>query len=279
MSGEATNSPLRTDGSLVITFVGCGSAFARTQAQTNLIIAKGSTHVLVDCGTQCSRGLAELGLSILDIDTVLPTHSHADHVGGLEELLLMNRYVARRRPTMMIDEEYESILWNETLRGGCQHSERTETGELTLADYVQVVRPTIVPDAPRRGALFQIGDLRLRTFRTRHFPENATTWRESHYSLGLVIDERVVLSGDTQFDADLIPEVMGSVVPDAVFHDAQFFTGGIHASVEELATLPSELKGRMHLVHYADTWESHVEAVTAAGFAGFARPGVAYRYR
>ena len=51
-----------------------------------VLVAEGSSRVLIDAGISCrriERGLAELGLSLSDIDAVLLTHEHIDHVKGL----------------------------------------------------------------------------------------------------------------------------------------------------------------------------------------------------
>jgi hypothetical protein len=46
---------LTNDGQLTLTFLGCGSAFAKTLNQTNLLIVKGSDHLLIDMGTTSAR--------------------------------------------------------------------------------------------------------------------------------------------------------------------------------------------------------------------------------
>ena len=55
-----------------------------------LVISCGGTHLLVDAGISCRRitaGLRELGLAPEDLSAVLITHTHADHVSGLQTLL------------------------------------------------------------------------------------------------------------------------------------------------------------------------------------------------
>lgn len=49
------------------------------------LIREGSHNILIDCGISCKRineGLAEEGLSLSDIEAVLITHEHIDHVAA-----------------------------------------------------------------------------------------------------------------------------------------------------------------------------------------------------
>jgi phosphoribosyl 1,2-cyclic phosphodiesterase len=50
------------------------------------LVAEGNSRVLIDAGIsyrKVMQGLSELGLSVSDIDAVLMTHEHKDHVKGL----------------------------------------------------------------------------------------------------------------------------------------------------------------------------------------------------
>ena len=50
------------------------------------LVASGSTRVLVDCGVSCSalqRELAKVDVELRDVDAILITHAHDDHVKGL----------------------------------------------------------------------------------------------------------------------------------------------------------------------------------------------------
>ena len=55
-----------------------------------LVLSCGDTHVLVDAGISCRRittSLRELGLTPEDLSGLLITHTHSDHIGGLQTLL------------------------------------------------------------------------------------------------------------------------------------------------------------------------------------------------
>jgi ribonuclease BN (tRNA processing enzyme) len=251
--------PLTNKGQLAILFLGTGSAFTKKNYQNNILIVKGDDHVMVDCGSRAPAALSHLGRTVGDIRNYYITHSHADHIGGLEEVMLMNRYVTRSRPHIYIPEEYETILWERSLRGGAEQNERHEGEPLRFADFWEVHRPTERPDLPRRGTEVQIGDINLKTFRTRHFPEQAASWEDAFYSVGLIIDDRVLFTGDTQYDEELITTMEELYSPQVIFHDVQFFTGGIHASLKELNGLPRAIRDRIYLMHYPDSWRDHAD--------------------
>jgi len=52
---------LTNGGELELTFIGSGSAFSKVFYQNNLLIVKGDSHLLVDCGTRAPEALARLG--------------------------------------------------------------------------------------------------------------------------------------------------------------------------------------------------------------------------
>jgi glyoxylase-like metal-dependent hydrolase (beta-lactamase superfamily II) len=60
-----------------LTFLGVGSAFAKRNYQTNLLIENGES-LLIDCGCNAFRSLGEMKKNPAEIDNFFITHLHAD---------------------------------------------------------------------------------------------------------------------------------------------------------------------------------------------------------
>ncbi len=270
---------LTNDGQLEVFFIGAGGAFNKTLFQTNFLLIKGDHHVMVDFGAMAPRALWErAGLEITDLETVLFTHSHADHVGGAEAIAILNRYVGQRfmdkpKVKVVIGEEYQRILWDQTLRGGLEWNEEDGEGrKLCFSDYFDVIRPTWKTHQPREVLEAKIGDISIELFRTKHIPDSASGWEDSFVSYGLFVDGHVFFSADSRFDLELIGHYADR--SEYMFHDVQFFPGGVHANLDELKTLSDEVKARMFLTHYGDNWAEQ----DISGFAGLTQEGVSYKF-
>ena len=269
---------LKTDGRLRFFFLGVGSAFTKKHFQTNLLVIKGDDHLLIDCGTRCTQSLYTQELSITDIHNFLITHSHADHIGGLEEAALMARYVKKMKPMMIIDETYQHILWDMSMRGGCAYNEEEAGDILTFKDFWEVIQPKHLPEYPRQTFGSNCGGIKIKMMRTKHIPDSTDNWANSFWSCGVIIDDKAMYTSDTRFDPDLVTYYDEKLELETIFHDCQFFTGGVHASLEELKTLPDNIKAKMYLVHYGDNWEQFEEKVKEYGFAGLARQHTGYDF-
>ena len=273
--GSVKKVPLSTKGELSIYFIGCGSAFAKTLKQNNILVAKGNRNILIDCGGTCSQSLFDVGVSLKDIDTYLITHSHADHVGGLEEAHLLGRYVLKTKPKMVINETYEKILWEQSLRGGAELSEEKP---LKFSDLWDVIRPRKLAGFPRDTEEVDIGSLNIKMPRTLHFPDSAGSWEECAWSCGVILDNKVFFTSDTRFDLSLIQHYDELFDFETIFHDCQLFTGGVHASLDELCSLPRNLREKIVLMHYGDDWQKHLKKAKDAGFHSWAKEGHSYTF-
>jgi glyoxylase-like metal-dependent hydrolase (beta-lactamase superfamily II) len=261
---------------LVLCFAGVGSAGAKKNHNTSLIIAKGGKMLLVDVGRNIPDALYAKGMNTWDFDAYHITHSHADHIGGCEELLLMSRYVSKRKPEIIITENYQRELWEFSLKGGCEFNE----GELLrFSDFMTPVRPSWIQERPREMYRYVWNGIELIIFRTIHVPGDVAVWERAYWSTGLLIDGRIVYSGDTRFDPTIFTDLAGLMKgpPQVIFHDCQLAgPGTVHATYNELCTLPTDIKHVTHLMHYGDQFESFKPKED--GFAGFAQPWKLYTY-
>ena len=276
--GDTPALALRNEGDLEISFIGSGSAFSKKFFQNNILVVKGEVHILVDCGSRTPEALSTLGLSVTDIGTYLVTHSHADHIGGLEEVMLLNRYGAHKRPRIIVTDKLKRILWNMSLRGGASYNEVKNGSPLVFEDFFEQVPPRRILKADREFSVVQEGPLEIGVFRTKHIPDAAVGWEDSFPSYGLVFDRRVLFTSDTRFDPELILDMDRQYGLETIFHDCQFFKGGVHASLEELATLPASIKAKTWLMHYGDGIEEQRDKAAKFGFAGFAAERHTYRF-
>jgi ribonuclease BN (tRNA processing enzyme) len=279
--------PLKTDGHLRVVFIGVGSAFAKRRRQSNMLIIQGDHHILVDCGTQGPLALDDIGLSVQDVNCYLPTHSHADHIGGFEEIMLMNRYSETPRlPKMIILRDYQDLLWSKSLSGGTEYCEVNQGQSLQLTDFFDILRPSPIAVYGRKCWVIQYGPIEVVIARTRHFPDSAINVDESQWCSGVFINKKVWISVDTLFDPEY-PQRFNHEA-EVMFHDCQLFQGGVHASYQELMTLPQDIRDKMFLYHYGDNWDAPETWVKNAdkftgdpvedGFLGWTEQQVAYDF-
>jgi ribonuclease BN (tRNA processing enzyme) len=269
---------LTNRGSLDLTFIGAGGAFSKKFYQNNVLVVKGDSHLLVDCGTRAPEALALLGLSVGQVHNYLITHSHADHIGGLEEVMLVGRYGAHRKSTMIVTDKLAKVLWSMSLRGGASFNEEHDGKYLEFADFWDQVKPKSLRGADRELCEAKVGELEVRLFRTKHIPDSAPDWASSFPSYGLILDRRVLFTSDTRFDPDMVASLDAEYEFEAIFHDCQLFTGGVHASLEELAKLPKALRAKTFLMHYGDKVEDFLPRIAELGFLGIAEQWKTYSF-
>ena len=153
---------------------------------------------------------------------------------------------------MVITEAYQHILWEMSLRGGAAINEGNINNTLSFYDFFNVVRPKNLPNYPRETFAVQIGAIKLKLMRTKHIPDNSDSWKNYFRSCGLIIDDRILFTSDTRYDPDLVYDFEKKFHFDNIFHDCQFFTGGVHASLFEIINFPKAIKKKMFLTHYGD---------------------------
>jgi ribonuclease BN (tRNA processing enzyme) len=200
-----------------------------------------------------------MGEAASAVRTVVLSHLHADHVGGLEELGFLGYFASGCRPRLFVPDDLLPYLWEHALKAGMGQRLRGRDGvvfEAELETYFDV-RPV------RGGEPFRLGSVLVTPFPTRHTP-GRPSW-------GFRLDDSATGRGALlTCDSQLQVENLERFGPGAatLFHDCQLTTNGshIHASLDELLTLPTEHQRRIVLVHYGDDWGSHVQRAEPMSF-------------
>ena len=283
---------------LTLTFLGVGDAFAKRNYKSNALIeawtgtpqsqAEPEQVMLLDFGTTGPLALHALkdleGFGYLAhqgrinyprISHVFVTHQHADHIGGLEELALMNAFVfaetggsAGRKPLLISSTEILGGLWDHSLRGGLEVMRERYA---RLEDYFL---PLPLTPSDERSGFMLIGRYRFTAFPTDHLRlPGSGRWPSIGLSMrDVTTGQSAFYSGDTRFD----PKTYGGLMASArvAFHEAYLGSGdpGVHTTLADLCMLPADVKKKTWLYHYGDDWDSGLRDAELAEFAGLARP-------
>jgi ribonuclease BN (tRNA processing enzyme) len=225
--------------SLSVRVVGVGDAFTSKHHNACLLVEGGGTRLLVDAPPALARALGDLGerggprLGLDDIDHVLVTHLHGDHVGGLEQLLYWRRFVTKRKAHVHAIPEVLAGLWDTRLRGGMEWlmDDSRAMHHMQLSDYAEV--------HPLEPGKTSIGGLDVEWRPTiHHIPTSAL-----RFSAGAAV---FGYSADTAFDPSLVEWLAAA---DLFFHETNL---GVHTPLASLVGLPEVVRARMRLIHYPD---------------------------
>lgn len=86
-----------------LTVLGCGDAFgSEGRFNTSFLIEDGSRKILLDCGASTLLRLKQLKIAVDEIDTIILSHFHGDHYGGLPFLMLSNHIEYQRTSDLTI---------------------------------------------------------------------------------------------------------------------------------------------------------------------------------
>ena len=91
---------------LDVIFLGTAGSVPSASRQTAAtLIRRGGERILVDCGEGTQRRLMQSAAGLTDIDTILITHGHADHILGLPGLLRTFALRERTAPLALFGPE------------------------------------------------------------------------------------------------------------------------------------------------------------------------------
>ncbi len=194
-----------------VTLLGTGCPVVSTErfgpAQ---VLRHGSSNVLVDCGSGVTQRLLAAGLSGRDLDALLLTHLHSDHIVDLFQLIISSWHQGRDRPQRVLGPRGTRAyvdglmsLWRPELEQRIAHEARPSTAALKV-EVTEI----------EAGQQLEIGGFGVQVVEVEHRPVKQ--------AFGFVFapaggrGPRIVLSGDTRRCAALVAAARGA---DVLVHE------------------------------------------------------------
>ena len=232
--------------SVTVTFVGSGDAFgAGGRFQTCILVDAPGTRFVIDFGASSLVALNKMGIEHNSIDTVLLTHIHGDHCGGMPFMLMDAMLGAKRQTPLTIvgprETEKKLGFVNEALMPGMH----VMTPKFAL-NYVEidVLTPT------------QVGELMITTYPAKHTGETNPT------SVRVEVAGKVVsYTGDSAWTKH-IPKVAEGA--DLFICECYFYAKPVrfHMNYPDIKEHWGELKAkRTILTHFSREMMSHENTV------------------
>ncbi len=238
--------------------LGVGDAFSAKYYSSGIALRAEDVWLLIDCAHPIRKILSEaaqgknLSLDIGDFAGVLLTHLHGDHASGLEMFGFYYRYALDgNRAKIIAHPDILANLWDGHLAGSMAVSQKPgeEPTQRSLEDFFEVIPIRETQPVP-------IGPFSIECRKTIHsIPTTAFRITANGRCLGY--------SADTAFDPDLISWLNEA---DLIIHEAGL--GGVHTPYKSLLTLPEEIRQKMRLIHYPDSFEvgkSEIEPLKQGG--------------
>jgi ribonuclease Z len=170
-------------------------------------VRDGDTTLLVDCGSGVTQRMAQAGISGRDIDAVLLTHLHSDHIVDLFQLVISSWHQGRDRPQRVFGPPgtYSYVdglvsLWQREMEQRIAHERRPSA--LALQTEVTEIKPD-------EEVVF--GTMRVRAVEVEHKPVR--------HAYGFVFETdaaKLAISGDTRPCDALIDAAQGA---DLLLHE------------------------------------------------------------
>ncbi len=176
-------------------FLGSGDAFGSGgRFQTCIFIESDDTRLLLDCGASALIAMKQFGVSLLDIDSILITHLHGDHFGGIPFFILDSQLISRRSEPLLIagppglEERISNAM------------ENNFPGSSKVRQKFKIIFKELPETVPTR-----LGVLKVTPFRAVHESGSPS------YALRVELSGKtIVYSGDTEWTDSLIKAVDGA---------------------------------------------------------------------
>jgi ribonuclease BN (tRNA processing enzyme) len=141
-----------------VLFIGTSDAFGAGGRRQSAVLLRGQRGtLLLDCGATTCSGLEQLGIDRDEIDTILISHFHGDHFGGIPHLLLAALYQDGRRKPLHIAGPPEVESRVRALARAMGHGIEDRAWSF----------PIHFQEVPA-GSSYEIGPARIESFETKH---------------------------------------------------------------------------------------------------------------
>jgi ribonuclease BN (tRNA processing enzyme) len=188
-----------------VRFLGSGDAFGSGgRFQTCIHLQSGASQLLLDCGASSLIAMRRFGVDPQAIDTVLLTHLHGDHFGGVPFLILDGQFRRRTRPLTVAGPPGVEARVRQAMEvffpGSTAIERRFETRFVELAEREAV----------------EVGPVRVTGFSVVHASGAPP------FALRVAAEGRIVAySGDTEWTESLVDAARGAdlFIAEALFYD------------------------------------------------------------
>lgn len=171
-------------------FLGCGDAFGSGgRLNTCFLVDRGNESFLIDCGATAMVSIRKFGVDPNAISTILVSHLHADHFGGVATFIIDAQLISRReRPLRIVGPlGFKSRL-----------DAQMENGYAGSAKIVRKFEVELVEMSP--GERLRVADIEV-----EGFPGNHPSGGEYAFALRIDVDGKTIAySGDTDWSASLV---------------------------------------------------------------------------
>ncbi len=188
-----------------VRFLGSGDAFGSGgRFQTCIQLEVGASQVLLDCGASSLIAMRRFGVDPQAIDTVILSHLHGDHFGGVPFLILDGQFQRRTRPLLVASPPGVEKRMREAMEvffpGSTRIERKFETRFVELADRVAIA----------------VGPVSVTGFEVSHASGAPP------FALRVAGEGKLVTySGDTEWTESLVDAARGAdlFIAEALFYD------------------------------------------------------------
>ena len=205
------------DGLHIVLCGAGGPLYDAKRSAPCLLVLAGDTQLLIDAGAGAARNLARFRFDVGELDGVLLTHFHSDHIDGLGELSTI-RWVQRGNtdPLTVIGPEgvTEVVAGFNVAYQQDQDYRHDHHGDEVADKRGAGMRPAEF-EIPAEGTSWTVVEkdgLTVDMFRVDHAPVTAAVGYRIRYQ-----GRTVVVSGDTSRSANLVEMTRGA---DLLVHEA-----------------------------------------------------------